>query len=214
MERIKESGLFYPNKFARITFLAIEDVLGKNGFGSILNLAGLNHWVDNCPPDDLEREFDFSDLSSIYLALEETYGPRGGRGLALRVGKVIYTDYLKSFGALAGFSDPEFKQLPLKMKIGISLKAASNIFTLMTDQRTSVFETNNEYIWTTHSCPFCWGRTIQDKVVCFPTIGFLQAMLNDISGGLEFKVNEIKCHAMGSEVCEILILKDIVIELK
>ena len=208
MERIKESGLFYPNRFALITFSAFEDVLGKNGLNSILNLAGLNHLVDNTPPGNLERNFDFADLSSIFIALEEMYGPRGGRGLALRVGRVTYTDFMKNFGALAGFNDPEFKQLPVRTKIETSLFAASNIFSKMTDQNTTVSETEGEYIWSTHNCPICWGRKNQDKAVCFATIGFLQAMLNNVSGGLEFKVNEAKCQAMGEEVCEIVIEKD------
>jgi predicted hydrocarbon binding protein len=207
MERIKESGLFSANKFARITFSAYEDVLGKNGFNSILNRAGLSHFVDNYPPDDLERRFDFADLSSLYQALEDLYGPRGGRGLALRVGRVTFTDFMKNFGALAGFHDPEFKNLSLKTRIEVSLLAASRIFSKMTDQTTTVYETEGEYVWLTHKCPICWGRTNQDKAICFSTIGFLQAMLTGVSGGLEFKVNETKCQAMGEKDCEIMIQK-------
>lgn len=208
MERIKESGLFSANKFARITFSAYEDVLGKNGFNTILNLAGLSHWVDNFPADNLERKFDFADLSSLYLALEELYGPRGGRGLALRVGRVTFTDFMKNFGALAGLNAPEFKILSLKTRLELSLLAASRIFSKMTDQTTTVTETEGEYIWLTHTCPICWGRTNLDKGICFSTIGFLQAMLSGVSGGLEFKVTETKCQAMGDKFCEIVIQKE------
>jgi len=83
MEKIPKSGFYYANKFARITLQAYEEVMGKNGLNAILNLAGQNNLIDNFPPDNLGREFDFADFTAIHIALEELYGPRGGRGLAL-----------------------------------------------------------------------------------------------------------------------------------
>ena len=82
MEPIPKSGLYYPNKIARIAILSFEEVMGKNGLNAILNLAGLSNLIDNYPPDNLDRGFDFADFSAIQGALEEMYGPRGGRGLA------------------------------------------------------------------------------------------------------------------------------------
>lgn len=41
MEAIPKSGYYYPNKFALIMFKALEDVMGKNGLDSIINLAKL-----------------------------------------------------------------------------------------------------------------------------------------------------------------------------
>ena len=55
MNRIPKSGLYYPNKVARIYMLAIEDVMGRNGLKAVLNLAGLTQLVDPYPPDTLER---------------------------------------------------------------------------------------------------------------------------------------------------------------
>jgi hypothetical protein len=78
MEPIPKSGLYYPNKIARIAILALEDVMGKNGLNAILNLANLPQLMDNYPPDNLERGFDFADFSSINAALEELYGPAVG----------------------------------------------------------------------------------------------------------------------------------------
>jgi len=50
MEAIPKSGYYYPNKIARIALLALEDVMGKNGVNAILNLANLQHLIDNYPP--------------------------------------------------------------------------------------------------------------------------------------------------------------------
>ena len=121
MEAFEISGYHYANKFALIMLDALEDVLGKNGLNTILNMAHLPYLINNPPPNNLNKEFDFADVSAINQALEEIYGPRGGRGLALRAGRATFSDSLKNFGALAGASDLAFKVLPLntKMRIGI-----------------------------------------------------------------------------------------------
>ena len=133
MDPIPKSEYYYANKIALITMKALEDVMGKNGLNAILNLAHLPHLIDNYPPDNLEREFNFADFSALNLALEEMYGPRGGRGLALRAGRAAFADALRNFGALAGAGDLAFKVLPLhaKMRIGIPAMAQD----LQPDQR-------------------------------------------------------------------------------
>ncbi len=62
--KIPPSGLYYPNKIGLLALRAFEDVMGKNGLHSILNLAGLSEYINNYPPDNLAREFDFSDFLS------------------------------------------------------------------------------------------------------------------------------------------------------
>ena len=84
---IEKSGLYYPNKIALIYIQVLEDIMGKNGLNSVLHAAGLDALRDNYPPDDLKREFDFADFAALNQALDDTYGPRGGRVFALRGGK-------------------------------------------------------------------------------------------------------------------------------
>src|SRR5512136_3262585 len=207
MQKIPPSGFFYANKFARITLEAYEEVMGKNGLNAILNLAGLGHLIDNFPPDNLEREFDFADFTAINWALEEMYGPRGGRGLALRAGRATFTDVLRNFGALAGVGDLAFKVLPLQAKLRIGVPAMARIFSQISDQHSTVVEQESEFIYTIHRCPQCWGRKGLDKPVCFMGIGLLQEGLKWLSGGNEFRVNESRCMSMGDTVCEYIIQK-------
>jgi predicted hydrocarbon binding protein len=208
MQQIPKSGFYNTNKFARIALQAYEEVMGKNGLNAILNLAGLGNLIDNYPPDNLERQFDFADYTAIHIGLEDLYGPRGGRGLALRAGKSTFSDVLKDYGALAGVSDLAFKVLPLQTKLRIGLPAAARIFSQSSDQLTSVDETDDAFIWTIHRCPTCWSRKGADKPVCYITTGLLQAMLTWVSGGMEFRVNESKCCAVGDTVCEFVIQKE------
>jgi predicted hydrocarbon binding protein len=208
MSPIPKAGLYYPSKFGLITLKSLEDVMGKNGLNAILNLAGLATYVDSYPADTLEKTFDFSDLSSINIALEEMYGPRGGRGLALRAGRATFADALKNFGALAGVGDLAFKVLPLQAKLRVGLPSMAKIFTQVSDQHSTVEEHENEFVYTIHKCPVCWGRSGVDKPACFIAVGLLQEGLKWVSGGNEFRVNESKCVAMGDNVCEFIIQKE------
>jgi predicted hydrocarbon binding protein len=208
MNPIQKSGLYYPNKFGLLAIKSLEDVMGKNGLNAILNLAGLNHYIDNYPPDNLEKGFDFVELSGIGTALEEMYGPRGGRGLALRAGRATFADGLKSFGALAGAGDLAFKVLPLQAKMRIGLPAMAKIFSQVSDQLSTVEEHENEFVYTIHKCPVCHGRSGVDKPVCFIAVGLLQESLKWVSGGNEFRVNESRCIALGDTVCEFIIQKE------
>ena len=208
MSPVQKSGLYYPNKFGLITLKSLEEVMGKNGLNAILNLAGLNHYIDSYPPDNLDKGFDFSELSALGTALEDMYGPRGGRGLALRAGRATFSDALKNFGALAGVADLAFVVLPLHAKLRIGVPAMAKIFSQLSDQLSTVEEKDNEYIYTIHKCPCCWGRHNMDKPVCFISTGLLQEGLKWVSGGNEFRVNESKCIAVGDDVCEFVIQKE------
>jgi predicted hydrocarbon binding protein len=203
-----KSGLFYPNKFGLIMIKSLEDVMGRNGLNAILNLAGVPQYVENYPPDNLDKGFDFAELSAIGLALEEMYGPRGGRGLALRAGRATFSDALKNFGALAGVADLAFVVLPLQAKLRIGLNAFAKMFVQLTDQETIVEERDSDFVWTIRKCPCCWGRTNEEKPVCYVSTGLLLESLKWVSGGNEFRVNETKCIAVGEDICEFIIQKE------
>ena len=208
MDPIAKSGFYYPNRFALITLEALEEVMGKNGLNAILNMAQLTDLIDNYPPKNLEREFDFSNYSMMNIALEEMYGPRGGRGLALRAGRATFADALRNFGAMAGASDLAFKVLPLAQKLKIGLPAMAKIFSTVSDQHSTVEEGETTFEYIIHRCPICWGRSGEDRPVCFIAVGLLQEGLKWLSGGHEFRVDESECIAQGGEVCRFVIQKE------
>jgi hypothetical protein len=203
----EKSGFFYPNKFARITIEALEEVMGKNGLNAILHLAGLSELINNYPVDNLEKEFDFAYFTALCIALEEMYGPRGGRGLALRAGRATFADALRGFGALAGVGDLAFKVLPLAAKLKIGLPAMANIFTQFSDQISNVHEEADKYIYTLERCPMCWNRK-SDKPVCYVGQGLLQEGLRWVSGGHEFKVDMSTCIGSGSDMGRYIVYKE------
>ncbi len=203
----EKSGFYYPNKFARITIEALEEVMGKNGLNAILHLADLSDLINNYPADNLEKEFDFAYFTALCVALEEMYGPRGGRGLALRAGRATFADALRGFGALAGVGDLAFKVLPLAAKLKIGLPAMANIFTQFSDQVSNVHEEADKYIYTLERCPMCWNRKT-DRPVCYVGQGLLQEGLRWVSGGHEFKVDLAACIAKGDDMGRYIVYKE------
>lgn len=203
---IEPSGLYYPNRLARIFLLAMEDVMGRNGLNAVLDEAGLHRYIDHLPPDTLDRQFDFADMAALSAGLETLYGPRGGRGLALRVGRACFVHGMKTFGALAGVNDPAFKALPQESRTLIGLQALAAIFSTFSDQQSHVEEGRETYTFYVDISPMCWGRN-SDKPVCHALAGMLQECLRWSSGGFEFHVQERACHAMGEQDCVFVIAK-------
>jgi hypothetical protein len=204
----EKSGYYYPNKFARIFIDAMEEVMGKNGLNAILHLAKLDHIIDNYPGDNLEKAFDFADFTALNGALEDMYGPRGGRGLALRAGRATFADALRGFGALAGVGDLAFRVLPLSAKLKVGIPAVANIFSQFSDQISNVYEEGNDrIIYTLERCPMCWKRQA-DRPVCFAGQGLLQEALRWVSGGHEFKVDISTCIAKGDDMGRYIIYKE------
>src|SRR5690606_36301653 len=169
----EKSGFYYPNKFARITIEALEEVMGKNGLNAILNLAGLSELINNYPPDNLDKQFDFAYFTALCTALEEMYGPRGGRGLALRAGRATVADALRGSGALAGVGHPALKDLPRAAQLRTGLPDMAAIFTQFSDRVTNVHGEGARYIYTLERCPMCWNRKA-DRPVCYVGQGLLQ----------------------------------------
>jgi len=202
-----KSGFYYPNKAGRIAFIALEEVMGKNGINAVLNMAKLSYFIDNYPPDDLKREFDFADFGDLNQALEDMYGPRGARGLALRMGRASFAHVIRDFGAMVGMADLAFKVLPLSTKLKVGIRAMAETFTKISDQISRVEEDAEQFTYIIERCPVCWGRKA-DKPVCFQAAGLLQEGLRWVSGGKDFRVEETLCIAKGDLTCTFIIDKE------
>jgi len=202
-----KSGYYYPNRLVLAAFNALEYVMGRNGLNVILNIAHLRERINHYPADNLKKGFDFVDFTAIQIAIEEMYGEQGGRGLIKRAGRTVFLTSLCKFGALAGVSNEAFRGLPLQTRLRIGIQAMARIFSQFSDQITTVEESDIYYRYTVHRCPDCWSRAGMETPVCSFGKGLLEEGLKWISGGSEFNVTEIKCRAMGDEVCEYSIEK-------
>lgn len=208
MDPIATSGYKLPSRLARITLESLEETLTPKGMERLLLLAHLPHLVENYPPANLQRGFDFAEMAAVNLALEEMYGPRGGRGMALRAGRATFGRALANFGALAGVEATAFKMLPLGRRLRVGLTALARIYTEFSDQTSRVEETGGEFHYIVDRNPTCWSRSGEEKPVCYMMVGILQEALIRISGGKEFRVDEAECQAMGAKACRFIIRKE------
>jgi hypothetical protein len=198
---------YYSNLIARIYLQAMEEVMGKNGLNAILNMAKLSHLIDSFPPENWDKGFDFADYAALNQALEDMYGPRGGRGLALRAGRASFARGLQGFGALHNVGDLALKMVPLSVKIKMGLPAMAKVFSQVSDQTSRVEERDGNFMYIIERCPVCWGRK-SDKPICHAAVGLLQESLRWVSGGKEFRVEETNCVATGDSTCDFLVYKD------
>jgi hypothetical protein len=201
---ITSETFYYPNRMGRIILLSMEEVMGRNGVNAVLKLASLPRLIENYPSDTAELAFSFNTLGSITNMLEHAYGPHGGRGLALRIGRACFNYGVRQYGTQLGLTEMAFRLLPLPMKVNAGAKIFAELFNNFTDQRVRVEEADGKLLWHIDRCPLCWERKAQDPV-CHLAVGLLQEALYWLSGGKVFDVTEQTCIAAGDATCTIVI---------
>lgn len=189
-------ALFYPNKMGRIILQALEEVLGRNGINAVLNVAALPTLLQAYPANNLDLDFPFAHVRQIHIALENIYGPRAGRGLALRVGRASFKYGLREFGPALGITDLAFRLLPLAVKMRTGLEALADWFTRFSDQKISIEEQEDHFLWKAQTCPVCSGRE-SNAPICHLFTGILQEALYWLSSGKFFDVEQTACMAQG-----------------
>jgi predicted hydrocarbon binding protein len=190
----------------RIVLTAMEDIMGRHGVNAILNLAKMHHLVNNYPPNNLELGFSFTEFGAIQETLDEMYGVRGGRGLAMRAGRETFKYALKEFMPVLGIADLAFRPFPMGMKIKIGLEVFAETFNKFTDQIVHLEQDAENHLWIIERCPVCWQRE-SETPCCHLAVGLLQESLFWVSNGKNYRVTEIECIASGYNACVIAILK-------
>ena len=203
---MSNDSFFYPQKMGRVMLLGLEEVIGKSGVASILDLGGLADLRQNLPPAKADKTFPFEAISQLHKSLEQQFGPRGGRGLALRAGRASFKYGIKEYGLLMGITEMAFRLLPLQTKLRVGAKSFADLFNKHTDQKVRLEETDEKILWHIERCPLCWSRTA-DEPICHLAVGLLQEALYWVSGGKVFNVEETDCIAQGAVACTITIDK-------
>lgn len=184
--------------------LAFEEVMGKNGLNALLNQAALFPLTVNYPPEDEKRAVPFETISLIQSALELGYGPHGGRGLALRAGRVFFSHGLRAYGPGLGFHAAAFRFQPPELKLTSVLNTLAGFFNQHTDQKVTLEESEQAIFWRIEQCPWCWGRRGFEPLCQF-AVGMVQEALYWVSGGRFYNVGEETCIAQGDPACLVVI---------
>jgi predicted hydrocarbon binding protein len=191
---------YWPNKMGRMMLFALEDVLGKNGVNAVLNLAKLRHRINNYPPDNLDLGWSFDEMGALNQALDDTYGSRGGKGLAIRAGRAGLYYAVKDFGSVLGVADLAIRLLPMGIKMKVGLNAMVDTFNKTSDQIVRLEEDADHFYYHIVRCPVCWGRH-STVPICHAGLGLLQEGLHWVTGGKNIRVEETECIAKGDPTC-------------
>lgn len=197
-----DTAFYYPNRMGRIILESMEEVVGKNGLNHVLNLSGRGDLIGNYPPFDSKLDVSFATIGGLMTQLENAYGPRGGRGLAIRAGRVAFKYGIREFGQQIGLMETTFRLLPLRAKIRMGGQALADLFNQATGQRVSIKEEDGKLLWVIERCPLCWERHTEEAA-CHLAVGLLQESLYWLSGGKIFNVEETLCIAKGDPTCTI-----------
>lgn len=208
MELAQKSGLPFPTRPTRIILKAFEQVLGKNDWNGILNLADLGFLIDHPKFETQECKFALEDLAAIHSALEQIYGRHGERSVALRAGKETFQLFVSRFGLLSRIVGLISRIIPPKNRIRFCLNVLVKKTASYLDSPLTIKEEEESFVLTFSHCPFCRGRAGIETPVCHFITGFLQGLMQWIGGGKEFRINETKCCATSEPVCEFTILTD------
>jgi predicted hydrocarbon binding protein len=207
MDSVPGSGLYYPNNLARISLLALEEVMGTNGMNALLRLANKNEYIGKLPPDTVESEFDFADFSMIFGALDEMYGANGSRMLGIRAGMATFDASLKNMGEAIDVNDKEFSALPVSEKIRVAISIVGITFTQSTRNLPAIHEYEDRFVYSVRQCPVCWGRITQEPS-CHFFSGLLRGSIKWVTRGIDIEIKQISAHSCGAASCGFSIPKD------
>jgi predicted hydrocarbon binding protein len=184
----------------RVLLQATEDVLGRGGLLALLQTAGLGQYAGAFPLNNLDKSFPFEDVSALMQGIDLIYGPRGGRGIGLRVGRVAFRYGLVDFGPVLGVGDLAVSLLPFSLKLNQGAAALAVLFNQFSDQVVRVEDSEEKLYWHIDRCPLCWGRALTEPR-CFVAAGVLQEAMLWLSGGKSYAVTQTACRAAGHSHC-------------
>ena len=187
------------NALVRQALVSAQEVMGENGLKTVLRTSGLERYIGNFPPDNLEPAIQTSDYARLNEVIEEFYG-RGGRGMLRRIGKASFQYAVRDQAALLGLAGVALKVLPTKQRIKFILNALVNALKKSNPQVDAwMEEVDGTFAYCDASCGICHGRTSTDAI-CHLYIGSIgEAVL--WATGQEFEIVETQCAAKGDPHC-------------
>ena len=187
------------NSIMRQALVAAEEVMGANGLHAVLRSSGLEHFINNYPPNDLNPSVKTSDYSRLLLAIEEFYG-RASKGMLQRIGKASFQYALREQAALMGIAGIALKHLPEKQRIKFILNGLVNVLKKTNPEAEIWVEEQGDTIaYVGKTCGVCWGRQ-SAQPVCYLYVGSISEAVH-YATGVEHGVVETHCHAKGDEFC-------------
>ncbi len=187
------------NGIVRQALVSAEEVMGTNGLVAVLRTAGLERFIGNFPPNDIQPSIKASDYARLNQAIEAFYG-RAAKGMLRRIGKASFQYGVREQAALLGIAGMAIKFLPQRQRIKFILNGLADALKKSNpDVDAWMEEKDNTIAYIERTCTICWGRE-SEQPICHLYIGTVtEAVL--WATGVEYEVIETHCRAKGDEYC-------------
>lgn len=187
------------NSLVRQALTSAQEVMGDNGLHTVLRTCGLERYIGNFPPNNLEPSIHISEYARLNEAIEAFYG-RGGKGILRRIGKASFQYGVREQSSLLGLAGVALKLLPEKQRIKFILNGLADALKKSNpDVNAWVDESGEKIAYIESTCGICYGRE-SAAPLCYLYAGSItEAVL--WATGKEFVVTETHCLAKGDEYC-------------
>lgn len=189
-----------PNAALRTLFMAIEEVMGTNGAKAVLNLAGLQRYIGNYPPNNVNREVSFRDYGVAQQAVEDFYGGRGARAMLAQIGRATFRYTLEEQPAILGLAGLAMKMLPEAMRVKLILGRMVEAANKNVNLPSKIEEDAEAWYYVATECPCAFRERTEKGPACFTTVGTIQEALKWATGK-HYRVQEVECIAAGGSTC-------------
>lgn len=187
------------NAIVRQALVSSEEVMGTNGLHAVLRTAGLERFVSDYPPNDMQPSIKTSEYAYLNQAIEGFYG-RAARGMLRRIGRASFQYGVREQAALLGVAGVALKLLPRKQRIMFILNGMADALKKSNKEVDAWMEEKDGTIaYIDRTCAICWGRQ-SEQPVCHLYVGSVgEAVL--WATGVEYEIIETHCLARGDEYC-------------
>ena len=187
------------NSLVRQALTSAQEVMGDNGLNAVLHTSGLERFIGNFPPDNLEPSIPASQYARLNQAIEEFYG-RGGRGMLRRIGKASFQYGVREQSALLGVAGMALKLLPERQRIKFILHGMADALKKSNPQVNAWVDESGEHLaYIESTCAICHSRQSTEPI-CHLYVGSITEAVHWATGK-DYHVRETHCLAKGDEYC-------------
>jgi hypothetical protein len=187
------------NALVRQALTSAQEVMGENGLNAVLRTSGLDRFIGNFPPDNLDPSIQAVQYAKLNEAIEQFYG-RGGRGMLRRIGKASFQYAVREQAALLGIAGVALKILPEKQRIKFILNSMAGALKKSNpDVEAWVDDSGERIAYLESTCAICQGRQ-SELPVCHLYAGSIGEAVHWATGR-DFEIIETHCRARGDPHC-------------
>jgi V4R domain-containing protein len=187
------------NSLVRQALTSAQEVMGDNGLNAVLRTSGLERFIGNFPPNNLEPSIQASQYAKLNQAIEDFYG-RAGKGMLRRIGKASFQYAVREQAAMLGVAGVALKLLPEKQRIKFILNGMVDALKKSNPQvEARLDESDGKLAYIESTCAICHSRH-SETPICYLYVGSIGEAVQWATGK-EHQIIETHCLAKGDPYC-------------